>query len=195
MGASGGSIIIWKSTSFYGKCIFQNSYATTVELSSLHNGVVWFLTNIYAPCTPSGKREFLAWFKNIQMPSDIDWLIVGDFNLYRNLEDRNNPGADYNEMLLFNEAISKLGLVELPLKGKRFTWTNKQLSPILERLDWFFTSTSWTLSYPNSFVTSMSMETSDHTPCLISINTVIPRGHVFRFENFWMLHEVFFNQV
>jgi endonuclease/exonuclease/phosphatase family metal-dependent hydrolase len=129
------------------------------------------------------------------MPSDIDWLIIGDFNLYRNLEDRNNPGADYNEMLLFNEAISMLGLVELPLKGKCFTWTNKQLSPILERLDWFFTSTSWTLSYPNSFVTSMSTETSNHTPCLISINTVIPRGHVFRFENFWMLHEVFFNQV
>jgi hypothetical protein len=28
-------------------------------------------------------------------------------------------------MLLFNEAISKLGLVELPLKGKHFTWSNK----------------------------------------------------------------------
>lgn len=97
--------------------------------------------------------------------------------------------------LLFNEAISKLGLVELPLKGKRFTWTNKQFSPLLERLDWFFTSTSWTLSYPNSFATSMSMETSDHNPCLISINTTIPKAHVFCFENFWMFHDDFYNQV
>lgn len=97
LGASGGSIIIWKSSSFHGKCIFQNSYASLVELSSLHNDAVWILTNIYAPCTPSGKKEFLAWFKNIQMPSDIDWLIVGDFNLYRNPEDRNKPRADYNE--------------------------------------------------------------------------------------------------
>jgi len=30
------------------------------------------------------------------------------------------------EMLLFNEAISSLGLVEIPLHGSRFTWTNKQ---------------------------------------------------------------------
>lgn len=39
------------------------------------------------------------------------------------------------------------------------------------------------------------METSDHTPCLISINTVIPRGHIFRFENYWMQHENFSSQV
>lgn len=47
--------------------------------------------------------------------------MVGDFNLHRNPEDRNKLGADYAEMLLFNEAISYLGLVELPLKGKHFT--------------------------------------------------------------------------
>jgi len=47
-------------------------------------------------------------------------------------------------MLLFNEAMSALGLVELPLYGKKFTWTNKQPSPLLERLNWFFTSSSWT---------------------------------------------------
>jgi hypothetical protein len=64
--------------------------------------------------------------------------VVGDFNLYRSPNDRNKPGADFAEMFMFNEPISKLGLVELPLRGKRFTWTNKQESPLLERLDWFF---------------------------------------------------------
>lgn len=64
------------------------------------------------------------------MPDSIDWIIVGDFNLYRNPEDRNKPGADVAEMLLFNEAISSLGLIEIPMKGKRYTWTNKQLSPL-----------------------------------------------------------------
>jgi len=60
------------------------------------------------------------------MPDSIDWLIVGDFNLYRNPEDRNREGANYSDMLKFNDAISSLGLIELPLKGQRFTWTNKQ---------------------------------------------------------------------
>jgi hypothetical protein len=83
-------------------------------------------------------------------------------------------------MFLFNDAISTLGLVELPLKGKRFTWTNKQRSPLLERLDWFFTSPSWTLSYPNTFVTPLIMETSNHTPCAISISNAIPKHHIFK---------------
>ena len=86
-------------------------------------------------------------------------------------------------MYLFNEAISFIGLVEIPLKGRKFTWSNKQVSPVLERIDWFFTSTSWTLSYPNIFAYPLLMETSDHVPCAISISTKIPKGSIFRFEN------------
>jgi hypothetical protein len=44
-------------------------------------GDYWILTNIYAPCTPDGKKDFCEWFKDIQMPDDQEWLIVGDFNL------------------------------------------------------------------------------------------------------------------
>lgn len=129
------------------------------------------------------------------MPTDIEWLIVGDFNLYRNPADRNRPGADVAKMLLFNSAISALCLLELPLKGQRFTWTNKQCPPLLERLDWFFTSANWTLSYPNTTVSTLVMETSDHVPCLVSISTSIPKGCIFRFENFWLQHDDFLNQV
>jgi hypothetical protein len=39
------------------------------------------------------------------------------------------------------------------------------------------------------------METSDHVPCLISISTAIPKTHIFRFENYWLQHEDFMNQV
>jgi hypothetical protein len=46
---------------------------------------------------------------------------VGDFNLCRTPSDRNRPGGDLLEMYLFNEVVSFLGLVELPLKGKKFT--------------------------------------------------------------------------
>jgi hypothetical protein len=33
--------------------------------------------------------------------------------------------------------------------------------------------------------------TSDHNPCIISIDTKIPRAKIFRFENFWMRHDGF----
>jgi hypothetical protein len=150
------------------------------------------LTKVYGPCTSEGKSVFLNWLKDIQIAHEVDWLVVGDFNLIRGPHNRNKPGGNLQEMLLFNEVISAQGWVELPLRGRKFTWSNKQSSPLMERLDWFFTSASWTISYPDSSVSSLSMEPSDHVPCVVNINTSIPRTSIFRFENYWMEHEHFF---
>jgi hypothetical protein len=103
------------------------------------------LTNIYGPCTLDGKLDFLRWFKNISMPDDQPRLIVGDFNLIRRPENRSRPTGDNNLMMAFNEAISKLGVIEIPLSGQEFTWSNKQQQPLLERLDWFFINQAWSL--------------------------------------------------
>jgi hypothetical protein len=133
----------------------------------------------------------MNWFGNVQMSDEVDRLIVGDFNLLRKPEDRNRPGGNIAEMMLFNEAMSSLGIVEIPLHGRRYTWTNKQQPPLLEILDWFFSSNAWTLNYPHTLAKSLIMETSDHWPCVIEIRTTIPRARVFRFENYWMTHDSF----
>ena len=88
--------MIWKSCLFSGNKIFENSYCLSVQFSSNHNNDSWVLSKIYAPCTAPGKREFLQWFKNIQMPHTMNWLLVGDFNLYRSPEDRNKPRGDHH---------------------------------------------------------------------------------------------------
>jgi endonuclease/exonuclease/phosphatase family metal-dependent hydrolase len=129
------------------------------------------------------------------MPDDVAWIIIGDFNLYRSPENRNRPGGNFGDMMRFNEAISTLGLVEIPLAGRKFTWTNKQQPPLLERLDWFFTSQEWISRYPNTSAHSLVMEVSDHWPCVIEIKSCIPKGNIFRFENFWMQYDGFLNVV
>lgn len=191
IGASGGIITAWRSRFFSGKLFHQNNFAITVKLTAKHNGDVWFLTNVYGPCIHDGKLEFIQWLKNYNVLENEKWLLVGDFNLIRKPENRNKPGGDISEMLGFNEAISALGLVELPLYGRKYTWTNKQSSPLLERLDWFFTSSSWTSFFPDTSVSTLVMPTSDHWPCNITFSTLIPRGKIFRFENFWLQQATF----
>ena len=117
------------------------------------------------------------------MPDDVDCLIIGDFNLLRKPEDRNRPSGNAGEMLLFNEANSSLGIEEIRLHGRWFTWTNKQQPPLLERLDWFFSSSAWTLRYPHTIARSLIIETSNHCPCVIKIKTFIPKGKIFGFKN------------
>lgn len=90
------------------------------------------------------------------------------------------------DTLIFNNVIGHLGLVELPIKGRSFTWSNMQSDPLLEQLDWFFTSSNWTTSFPGIKVMPQAKVTSDHVPCKVSIGTTIPRAFIFRFENFYL---------
>lgn len=81
IGASGGVITIWKSRFFDGNLIYSNEFGISVEFKSTLDYATWILTNAYGTCTSEGKRNFVHWLKNIQMPDDREWLIVGDFNL------------------------------------------------------------------------------------------------------------------
>lgn len=59
---SGGTIIIWQGAKVLGQLIFENEYTQTDRFYSSISNQIWQLTNIYAPCTPSVKIEFLQWF-------------------------------------------------------------------------------------------------------------------------------------
>lgn len=62
----------------------------------------------------------------------------------------------------------------------------EQLSYLLEQLDWFFTSSTWISLYPNTIVLPLARRASDREPCVVSIDTAIPKSKVFRFENYWV---------
>ena len=98
-------------------------------------------------------------------------------------------------MMLFNEFIRKQSLVELPIKGRSYTWSNMQNNPLLEQLDWHFTSVDWAAKYPNTVVMPLGKPTSDHVSCYVSIQSKIPKTKLFRFEDFWISQPSFFEVV
>jgi hypothetical protein len=117
-------VIIWQISKFQGELVFQNEFSQSVEFYSKLTGQKWTLTNIYASCTPEGRLNFLNWFWNIDIPEDHLWIIMGDFNLIRRLENRNRPGGDASLMQAFDEVVSNMGLVELHLSRQSYTWSN-----------------------------------------------------------------------
>jgi hypothetical protein len=114
------------------------------------------------------------------------WILMGDFNLIRSPENRNRGGGDNNIMLLFNSIIQHLDLEEIPLKGRAFSWSNMQLDPLLEKLDWIFTSSEWTSTYPDTMAIPLAKLSSDHIPIQVKIGNAITRANIFRFEEFWL---------
>ena len=123
-GASGGIIIVWNSAVFTGTLVQSHSFGMVVNFTSVHNSERWTLVNVYGPCTGPARDDFVQWLYDLNIPFGDKWLLLGDFNFIRCSDNRNLPGGNINDIFLFNEIIGHLGLIELPLKGRQYTWSN-----------------------------------------------------------------------
>lgn len=195
IGASGGIITIWNSSLFSATLVQANNYAVTVKFDSFLDNNSFHLTNVYGPSASVEKFGFVTWLLNLDVSDFNDWILAGDFNLYRSAEDRNKPGGNAGEIQMFNELIMDLDLVEILFSGQRYTWSNMQLDPLLVKLNWVFSSTTWNLTFPATNIQHLSRPISDHIPFVINIGTKIPRAATFRFENYWVEHEDFLKVV
>lgn len=195
IGASGGIITIWCSNVFDGTVFLSEQFALGVEFTSKQSSLHWKLVNVYGPCQGDRRHLFTNWLFEMNIPSTEDWLILGDFNYIRLPDNRNKPGGDVNDMFTFNDFIHEQRLTELPIKGRNFTWSNMQQDPLLEQLDWFFTTLNWTATFPNTLVNPLGRPISDHIPCNVVIQTTIPKSKLFRFETFWIAHPGFLDVV
>jgi hypothetical protein len=137
---------------FSGEVLFSSKFQITVRFTSTHSAEQWVLSTVYGPCHGRERQDFMDWLNNLQIDDADNWMIVGGFNFYRSLENRNRQGGNIQDIMTFNSIISNLGLQEIPLKGRQFTWSNMQQDPLLEQLDWCFKSTNWITIYPNTLM-------------------------------------------
>jgi hypothetical protein len=57
------------------------------------------------------------------------WVILGDFNLIYRDQDNSNDQLNRRLMMRFCRTLNQLEVKEIPLLGKRFTWSNEQRAP------------------------------------------------------------------
>jgi exonuclease III len=186
VGASGGILVLWNSSVFDSTLLQLEKFGIAIQFDSVHESSIWTLTTVYGPCQGEERDRFVEWLYNLDIPPLSNHLLLGDFNFIRSAGNRNKPGGNLQDMMIFNDIIGHLGMIELPLKGRSYTWSNMQQIPLLEQLDWFFTSPNWTTAYPNTMVFPLAKPESDHVPCVVNIDTFIPKAKIFRFENYWV---------
>ena len=121
VGASGGIIVGWNGNLFDGSIIEVHPFAISLCFSSRVDLHFWKLVTVYGPCSDRARSLFVSWLRNLDIQEGENWILLGDFNFYRSLDDRNKSGGNFQDTQIFNEVIDHLGLVELPLKGRGFT--------------------------------------------------------------------------
>jgi hypothetical protein len=160
------------------------SITTTFSLRS--ENLVFTVINVYGPCVHVLKPSFLSSIEQIFASLLGPVAIVGDFNLVRSPRDKSNGNINSSEAASFNGFINNLGLLEIPLLDRQFTWSNQQNPPILACLDRVLVNPKWSFALPDTTLGSSVCPTSDHVPLHILAATKAPRSIVFWLENSWL---------
>jgi len=180
----GGILIAWRDGSFSVDHHFVNQYSVSVLLSS-KDDPSWWLTGVYGPQHDADKISFLEELREVRAGCPGPWMLAGDFNMIYSSEDKNNDNINRAMMGRFRRFINDLELKEIPLLGRRYTWSNERESPTLVKLDRVLCTNDWEDIYPESLLQSQATEMSDHCPLILGLKEGILGKRRFHFESFW----------
>ncbi|PNX56749.1 cytochrome p450, partial [Trifolium pratense] len=125
-GSSGGILSIWRKSNSSLRFTFIGEGFVGVCIEWGVSKKVCFVVNVYAKCDSMAKRrlwELLLMSK--RGFGDGNWCILGDFNSVASGEERRGVSQEVNftaDMRDFVGFVEGMGLVDLPLLGRRFTW-------------------------------------------------------------------------
>jgi len=141
----------------------------------------WWLTVVYGHQEDREKIQFLQELRDIRQFLSDRWLVIGDFNLILQAQDKSNSNLNRRMMGTFRSWVNDLELKELSLQGRRFTWSNDVTQT---RIDRAFCTSDWDLMLPGCALQALSSSVSDHCPLLLVGRREIAKYSGFRFEVF-----------
>lgn len=192
VGNSGGMLILWDRDFLEVSDSLVGDYTLSILCKNKNDNFQWVLTNIYGPNNSVERTEFLLELDNVcRYWINIPWCIEGDFNTIVKCGEKKNCKRITKSMRKFNKFIVEHDLIDLPLKGARYTWSNGQSNSVMCRSYMFLISPSFEQHYP--FVTQLAKAkpTSDHIPLLLDISDPSWGPSPFRFEAMWFMENGF----
>jgi hypothetical protein len=138
-GSSGGILSAWRHQLGHQGVFRLDAHSVSVQFCPAE-GQPKQLTCVYSPQGSEAKIQFLQELREVRQACPGPWLIVRDFNLIYDEEDKNNQNPNQAMMGRFRRWINDLSLKEIPLTGHRCTWSNGQHNPTLVKLDRAFCS-------------------------------------------------------
>lgn len=123
-------------------------------------------TSIYGPNNSNGRGDFWAESSQVARKWNKPWALGGDFNVIRFPYEKKGGCVMTTAMRDLSDWIRQQDLVDLPLGGADFTWSNNQAIPVMSRLDRFLVSTDWLDLFLDCTQRALARPISDHCPLL-----------------------------
>ncbi|KAL2252986.1 UNVERIFIED_CONTAM: hypothetical protein Sindi_0093300 [Sesamum indicum] len=146
------------------------------------------ITVVYGASEVIDRRNLWTALETLsQQCSDIPWMVGGDFNAVRDLNEVCGISGDIRMATEeFNAGILEAELIPLPMQGEWFTWHNCSTSmrSLWKRLDRILINDRWLARFPSAYYHSLTPRTSDHSPLVLHGDIQQHNGGMFRFDNY-----------
>lgn len=153
----GGILIAWREGIFTVTQHRVHRHSVSVLFSNNEDPPWWF-TGVYGPQRDADKQSFLDELREVRSDCPGPWMLAGDFNLIYCSEDKNNENINRAMMGKFRRFVNDHDLKEIPLLGRRYTWSNERESPTLVKLDQVLCTNDWEDIYSENVLQSHATE-------------------------------------
>lgn len=139
IGSSGGLLSVWSRSFFTVDNII--SHRSFIALQGvINNNFPCCVVNVYAPNEVVNRRVLWDELLSLKRNSSFPWCMGGDFNEIKSINERKGCNRMERGMRDFVDFCNSMELIDIPMVGRKFTWTNYQDQAILSRLDRFLLS-------------------------------------------------------
>ncbi|GJZ38058.1 putative RNA-directed DNA polymerase, eukaryota, reverse transcriptase zinc-binding domain protein, partial [Tanacetum coccineum] len=185
---------LWALRQVWGNSNFGFASASAREGLWIPKNVRIMWVVVYAPQSLSCK--IALWSSLASFISNWNGIsvVMGDFNEVRFASERFGSIFNERQAEIFNSFIDNSSLLDIPLGGFNFTWTNKWGSK-MSKLDRFLVSDCFLDVFPNATGVVLEKGRPDHRPIFLKESMVDYGPTPFRFFHSWLGMDGFHNLV
>ncbi|XP_048501331.1 uncharacterized protein LOC125497709 [Beta vulgaris subsp. vulgaris] len=111
----------------------------------------------------------MLWQALSKVKTNLPWVVMGDFNVVLNLDERVGSPVRLHEVADFRDCVDHCELADLKQCGRFFTWTNKQEGGrrVFSKIDRVMVNEGWRTQFENAMVHFMPEGDYDHCPGIV----------------------------
>ncbi|KAK2653707.1 hypothetical protein Ddye_013563 [Dipteronia dyeriana] len=114
------------------------------------------------------------------------WCVGGDFNMVLDPSERIGVSVNVGSMRSFASFIAQANIIDIPLHGISYTWSNNREKEAWARLDRFLLSPIILGWFPDLYQGRLPRSLTDHNPVMIAVLRRCGGLFPFRFLNWWL---------
>ncbi|XP_039018609.1 uncharacterized protein LOC120149964 [Hibiscus syriacus] len=184
-----GLMMLWKEGLDVSLQSFSNLH---IDVEVFWKEKKFRFTGFYGRCGWSDKKHNWEMISRLASTSSLPWCLGGDFNEIIHADEKRGGRKSVRvHMEEFQRCIRDADVWDIRPRSRWFSWASgtRAKTFVRERIDRYVAKIDWRLLFPECFVDTVPMASSDDLTILLSLEgaTTIssPRRDYFKFDACW----------